>query len=183
MYNFGYVIGRFQMLHKGHEQLIDSAYDQCENLLVLVGSAQEYGTVRNPFDLKTRLSMLREVYGGHPNLYIGFINDLTNENDITFDWGRYVLANVKAWQNFYGIEPKLDVMLSGNDEERMGWFDPKDVEGIDYVQLDRADIPISATQLRGYMAWNQFDLWAKHVNPLLHSYYDELRKQLFEVKS
>lgn len=182
-YKFGFLIGRFQMLHKGHEHLIDSAYNQCENLLVLVGSAQERGTVRNPFDLETRLAMMRRIYRRLPHIYIGFINDLTNENDITFDWGRYLLNNVHSWAQFYNIESKLDAMFYGNDEERDGWFDPKDIEGVNQVRIDRADIPISATMMREHMIKDQIYHWQENVNQQLHPFYGGLRQMLLEVKA
>jgi bifunctional NMN adenylyltransferase/nudix hydrolase len=177
-YKYGFVIGRFQMLHIGHEHLIHSAYVQCENLLVLVGSAQECGTTRNPFDLRVRIGMMRTLYEHVPNLYIGFINDYTHENDHSAEWGKYLLQHVNAWKNFYGIRDNLDAMVYGNDEERSTWFDPKDSEGIQQIRIERADIPISATMMRGYLAWNQYDLWTKYANPRLHGFYHTLRRQL-----
>ncbi|EJW13914.1 nicotinamide mononucleotide adenylyltransferase [Paenibacillus alvei] len=170
------------MLHAGHEHLINSAKEKCENLLVLVGSAQESGTTRNPFDIKKRVDMMDKLFGDKPNIHIGFVADYTNENDHSHEWGRYLLRQVDGWRKFHGIDAKVDCMIYGNDEERNGWFDPKDIEGITQIQLDRAYIPISATQMRGYMAWNQKGLWMQYANPKLHVFYEELRQKLFEVK-
>ena len=47
-YDCGVVCGRFQTFHIGHESLIDTALRLCDRVLILIGSAQEYGTERNP---------------------------------------------------------------------------------------------------------------------------------------
>lgn len=169
------------MLHAGHEHLISKALEQCENLLILVGSAQESKTFRNPFDVGTRVRMLSELYEDDLNIHIANISDLTHEDDHSHEWGRYLLNEVRDWADICGIEAELDVMFYGNDEEREGWFNPKDIEGVDQIRIDRADIPISATTMRSYLAWNNFDLWSKFANPKLHGYFEELRQKLFEV--
>lgn len=182
-YSFGFVVGRFQMLHSGHEHLINSAKSQCENLLVLIGSAQESGTTRNPFDLKTRRDMMKAVFGDVPNIYFGYINDLTHENDHSHDWGRYLLGAVDVWKRYHMIPNDLDAMVYGNDEERNSWFDPSDIEGVNQIQIDRADIPISATMMRGYLGWNDYQQWSKFANPKIHDFYHDLRQKLYyEVK-
>ncbi|OME54074.1 hypothetical protein BSK59_15955 [Paenibacillus odorifer] len=178
-YNLGLVIGRFQGLHVGHEFLIQSAYEECENLLVLVGSAQEKGTMRNPFDLRVRIGMLKALYKDVPNLYIGFINDLTNENDHSTDWIEYLFQQANEWKDFYGVRGNFDAMCTGNDEERKFWLLPQDIK---QLNLDRANIPVSSTIMRGYLAWNSHDLWTQYTNPRLHIFYQHLRKQLMEVK-
>lgn len=180
-YKLGFIVGRFQMLHSGHEHLINKALEQCENLLILVGSAQEYKTFRNPFDFHLRMTMLQDLYEDNENVFVGFVDDLTNENDHSHEWGRFLLDEVKLWSYTFGIDEPLEAMFYGNDEEREGWFDPKDIEGIAQIRIDRADIPISATTMRSYLAWNNFDLWSKFANPKLHGYFEELRQKLFEV--
>ena len=62
-YDVGLVCGRFQTFHKGHEKLIDTGLMLCDRLLILIGSAQECGTERNPFNIATRIKMLKTIYG------------------------------------------------------------------------------------------------------------------------
>lgn len=62
-YDVGLVCGRFQTFHKGHEKLVDTGLLLCDRLLILIGSAQESGTERNPFNINTRTKILREIYG------------------------------------------------------------------------------------------------------------------------
>jgi nicotinamide-nucleotide adenylyltransferase len=90
-YEFGLVCGRFQTFHLGHEKLIDTALSMCEKVLVFIGSAQESGTERNPYDAEFRKRILRAVYGEREDLIFKDLEDLTDENDITPEWGKYVL--------------------------------------------------------------------------------------------
>lgn len=69
-YDVGLVCGRFQTFHKGHEKLVDTGLLLCDRLLILIGSAQESGTERNPFNINTRTKILREIYGDRPEIMI-----------------------------------------------------------------------------------------------------------------
>lgn len=89
-YDVGMICGRFQTFHKGHEELVETAMRLCDRVLILIGSAQECGTERNPFNIITRTKMLKEIYGDRPEIMIYGISDLTDENDIRPEWGRYL---------------------------------------------------------------------------------------------
>ena len=62
-YDVGFTLGRFQTPHNGHEKLFETGLKLCDRLLILVGSAQECGTERNPFNIATRIKMLKTIYG------------------------------------------------------------------------------------------------------------------------
>lgn len=175
-YEFGLVCGRFQTFHLGHEKLIDTALNMCENVLVFIGSAQESGTERNPYDAEFRKRILRAVYGERENLILKDLNDLTNENDITPEWGKYVLD--KAVEV---IGRKPDVIIFGNDEERGKWFSKEDINGIDEYEIPRGNIPISATMVRQMMIDNDKEDWKRWVNPKIYPLYDEMREKLLKV--
>lgn len=51
-------IGRFQPLHNGHCVIIDEALRRAKQVIVLVGSADEPRTIRNPFTFSERYQML-----------------------------------------------------------------------------------------------------------------------------
>ncbi len=61
-FEFGLVLGRFQGLHNGHKDIIHIARKLCKKTLILIGSSQESGTLRNPFELSIRKQMLEKVY-------------------------------------------------------------------------------------------------------------------------
>ena len=85
-YDVGLICGRFQTFHIGHESLVNTGLNLCDRLLILVGSAQECGTERNPLNINTRTKILKEIYGDNPNILIYGLSDLTHENDITPNW-------------------------------------------------------------------------------------------------
>lgn len=80
-YDVGLLCGRFQTIHKGHESLVETGINLCDRLLILVGSAQECGTERNPFNISTRMKMIKTIYGDKPNIMIYGLADMTNRSD------------------------------------------------------------------------------------------------------
>ena len=172
-YDVGFVCGRFQTFHKGHEKLIETAKLLCDRVLIFIGSAQECGTERNPFNINTRTKMLREVYGYDNDIMIYALSDMTNENDITPEWGKYLINHVKRY-----IHKSPELMIYGNDDSRSGWFDKETLENTAELIINRNDLPISGTQLRDLMLKDKREEWMKLVNPKLHKIYDELRAEL-----
>lgn len=175
-YDTGLICGRFQTFHKGHEKLVDTGLLLCDRLLILIGSAQECGTERNPLNINTRTKMLREIYGCSSNIMIYGLSDMTNENDICPEWGRYLLDNVDRY-----IYKNPEVMIYGNDESRSQWFDKKDLKNTTELIINREELPVSATMLRQLMLEDNRKEWMKWVNPRLHKMYDELRSELLSV--
>lgn len=172
-YDLGLAVGRFQIFHSGHQQNIDTALQICDRVLILVGSAQESGTVRNPFDASTRIKIIEEVYGD--SVIVRPLPDLTNENDINHDWGKYLLDKVE----FY-IGKVPDVMIYG-DEDAQGWFDKSDLNFIRMV-MPRARVGVAATYTRELMAKGDFKEWMKWHNSKTHKHFSELREQLLRIE-
>lgn len=56
----GLVIGRFQPFHHGHEVICRHALDNCERLLVVLGSGQQARSVRNPWTDAERQQLIRD---------------------------------------------------------------------------------------------------------------------------
>ena len=75
------------------------------------------------------------------------LSDMTDENDICPEWGRYLLNNVDRY-----IYKNPELMIYGNDESRSGWFDKKDLANTAELIVNRQDLPISATMVREAMA-------------------------------
>lgn len=175
-YDVGMVCGRFQTFHKGHERLIDTALLLCDRVLILIGSAQECGTERNPFNINTRTKILKEIYGDRPEVMIYGLTDMTNENDICPEWGRYLLNNTERY-----IYKNPELMIYGNDDSRSGWFSKEDLANTAELILNRHEMPISATMVREHMAKDERKEWMKLVNPKLHKMYDELRAELMSI--
>lgn len=141
-YKLGMYLGRFQPFHNGHKAIVDRMLEECEKVLIVVGSSQEKGTVKNPFPAWERCQMIAETLAAeekyHNRFYIVTIPDrLTIGNDS--GWGDYVM---KYLEN-YGYYP--DVVFQGRESERDSWFNNWAVEVINFSRLE---IPISATLIR-----------------------------------
>lgn len=174
-YDTGLLVGRFQHFHKGHEMLVDTASKLCDRIIILVGSAQESGTLRNPFNISTRIDIIKEIYGD--SVIVKALSDLTNENDITHDWGKYVFENVDRY-----IYKTPELMIYGNDISRSGWFSPDDIKDTLEIIVPRSTLPISATMVREMIVKDDRKEWMKWVNPKLHKMYDQLRAELLGTK-
>lgn len=175
-YDTGLLVGRFQTFHKGHQKLVETGLLLCDRLLVLVGSAQECGTERNPLNIETRIQMIRAVYPDDSRVMIYALSDLSNENDIRPEWGRYALENVDRY-----IYKAPELMIYGNDESRSRWFNTEDIKDTSEFIVNRGALPISATMLRELMVKDNRREWMKWVDPKLHKMYDRLRNELMSV--
>lgn len=179
-FQFGFMLGRFQHMHIGHEHVINKGLDVCENLLILLGSSQESGTKRNPYDIKTRSEIIKAVYGNR--VHVGFIPDLTDENDINFEWGDYVIEQVSLWRTLLGIKYLPDLMLYGNDEERSGWFRPEHRHYFTELAVTRGTVDISATKMREFLVNDERGKWEAYANQKIYNFYGSLRNELLRLK-
>jgi nicotinamide-nucleotide adenylyltransferase len=100
----GLMIGRFQPFHNGHLKLAHQILDDCEELIVAIGSSQFNYTFSNPFTAGER------VY---------FIHDSLVEEKIDFK-RVYILPilnleNNSIWvQHLISMLPKFDSIYTGN---------------------------------------------------------------------
>lgn len=175
-YKFSLILGRFNHIHLGHKMLIDESIKKVEKTLVLIGSMQESGTLRNPFSYDTRKRLIEKIYRDETSIIIAGLEDMSNEHDISFDWGRYILDNV------YKISgQKPDIMFYGNDESRLGWFAKEDIEGIHEEVVSRDIFKVSATYLRGLIITNNKEEWKKYVHENIFDEFENLRNELINI--
>jgi len=141
-FKLGFTVGRFQLVHKGHEQLIDLGLELCEKFVVLVGSSDESRTVNNPFTFEERKEMLQKIYGDRIEVYptinigIGYVPE----------WGNYLLNTIK----FYcGEFP--DFVVNGSEDGRSNWLSNENRQHITELTVARDKIKISGTEIRKYL--------------------------------
>lgn len=97
----GVVLARLQPIHNGHLELIEQACDECDQVLVLVGSANKFNE-RNPIPINLRVEMAQEAIdklvkhytGNVPEVKIVPLDDLTDESDNSHDWGFYLYSKI-----------------------------------------------------------------------------------------
>lgn len=71
------VIGRFQPVHTGHIHLIQTALDNSDKLIIVLGSANRARSIKNPFTAAERKSMIRSVFPEYTN-QIAFVSSPDN---------------------------------------------------------------------------------------------------------
>jgi cytidyltransferase-like protein len=169
-YDLALYIGRFQLIHIGHCAVIDTALKICDRVLILVGSAQESNTIENPFDISTRINLIKEIYGDRVLVYP--INDTDNKKDVSENWTKFLMDTVKRYVG------KLPDLVIFGDEQSNGWFTDDEMKDTMRIVVPRNRIPISATKMREYMVRNDIENWFKYSDPKLHKHYFELRGKL-----
>ena len=105
------VVGRFQPVHKGHVALVTRALEDCQSVVVGIGSAAAKPSLKNPFTADERRQMLAaafpaEVASGR--LRIVDVPDINNPPK----WVAHVLA----------ITGPVDRVF-GNDDATLGLFE------------------------------------------------------------
>lgn len=105
------MVGRFQPVHKGHVALLQRALEDCQEVVVGIGSATARTSLRNPFSAAERRQMIgacfpAEVASGR--LRIVDVPDLNNPPK----WVEHVLA----------ITGPIDRVF-GNDDDTLGLFE------------------------------------------------------------
>lgn len=177
-YDLGVVCGRFGPEHLGHVSLFESCRALCKRTLILVGSAQEAGTLRNPLRVETRIDVIRETYPGESEetFMVRGINDISNEYNINSNWGKFVKSEIEYHKHKFA-----SLMVYGNDEFRSKWFAPEDLIGTAELIIPRSTIPISGTIIRGLMVIDDEATWQKYTHPLIHGMYKRLRDEIMSV--
>lgn len=164
-FRLGLVVGRFQTLHTGHEDMISRAIALCDRVGIFVGSSQESGTFQNPFSYDLRRRILEDVFGSAVEIYP--LPDIGVGNNGR--WGEYVLNRVR---DAMGALP--DLVVTGRERRRLDWFDVPDGMGMSELYIPKT-VEMSASQMRQFFAENAFERWKAYTNPKLWPRYEELR--------
>lgn len=86
-------IGRFQIPHVGHESVMQYALDKSDHLVLLVGSADDERTTKNPFTFEERKEMLEVITGKmHKNKKVSILSlpDFSTDKEWTDEVQRLV---------------------------------------------------------------------------------------------
>ncbi|MDO4748340.1 MAG: adenylyltransferase/cytidyltransferase family protein [Eubacteriales bacterium] len=173
IYKLGIIVGRFQVFHSGHEDMINTAISLCDKVGIFVGSSQESNTLKNPFSYETREKILKKVFSDKVSVFP--LPDIGVGNNST--WGDYVLKNVNER---FGFSP--DLLISGKESRRVDWFDS--VNGLSIAELYiPKTIDISATQMREHLINNDFEEWKSYTNKELWDDYQMFRNIICECKN
>lgn len=174
-YKCGLYVGRFQPLHVGHTSIISRMFDECETVVIAIGSAQESGIQRNPFTFSFREEMIYDTYSYYDDrLRIVPVKDREHPSNDS-SWGDYLFARVYEWSC---LTP--DVIYEGEEEERTTWYDNLDVE---VVKVARTVLPISGTMIRDAIKRNDMDFVFQYLPYTVREHYGKMRKEILKCRS
>ena len=138
-YDLAVVIGRFQPFHTGHAELIRHAFSISKKVLVVVGSAYQPRTFKNPFTENERAEMIfDEFHDKFYDLYVEpNIDTIYNDND----WVTRIQFLVQGKSN-----ANSKVVLVGHTKDESSYYLNK------FPQWDFIDYPtvvsLHATDIR-----------------------------------
>lgn len=149
----GVILFRAQPFHNGHLNMIKKALedtmDYDGDLHIFVGSADKFGTKRNPLPIEFRMMLIKgalhETFSAEvlKRVHIHPLNDLSDEADNSYAWGRYLFMKMLG----YTHDPDMTIYYSDNPAIMLSWFDAEDRWCLRFKFLDRFE-NISATLVR-----------------------------------
>lgn len=171
-YKYGLYIGRFQPLHKGHCSVIKKALNECEKLIIIIGSIQEIGSRKNPFSFEDRRRFIEKVFENDMNriIILGFEDRPSISNDST--WGEYVFNKINK---ILGVKP--EVVYAGEELINSQWYDTVDVI---VKKINRGEINVSATEVREALYQNDYKKVSAYLPEILLEYYNFMKERIKE---
>lgn len=174
-YKTGLFVGRFQPFHRGHERVVRKMLEECETIIIAIGSAQEFGTEKNPFRYEYRRNMIQKTFPEYFNriIILGVADRKNPSEDET--WGEYLLSTI-----YRNTLLRPEIIYQGFEDKHTHWFDSS---CIDIVNIDRSILNVSATDVRKTLFENNFEEYRKLMPEALLSEFKTLRMGLKNVKS
>lgn len=151
---WGVFIGRMQPVHNGHLFLIKKALEENDMVLILLGSSNKSGTIRNPFSSIFRrhlleLSLYEDGIIDEKRIIVSTLPDWTTETDTDSNktWGRYLYYNIvsKIGRKEFSLYYSDDASILDD------WFEGTEMrQYINYRCIGREHIfdGLSATKIR-----------------------------------
>lgn len=169
-YQHGFCIIRCQPFHIGHDRLIKKMMEECEFGTVIIGSAQESGTEKNPLPYFVRKKMIQNVWKKHEaysRLRIIGVKDVSNTL-----WSDYIL---KAIAKELSDKPMPDVMYVGSQNEYTIFS--KDIPNVEICSRTTQDFPF----LSGNMVRDMIALKDERYKEFVHEEnFDLIIKSFYE---
>ena len=137
-YKLGMYLGRFQPFHNGHMSIVNKMLEECERIVIVIGSSDKKGTVTNPFPAWERAMMIKTIFPCDRVDIVCIPDRPSIKSDDS--WGEYVIEHLRN----YGYMP--DAIYQGFETERTSWW--RSFPDICVESVSRLDIPISATLIR-----------------------------------
>lgn len=140
----GVFIGRFQPVHEGHLSALAQASSRCTNLIILVGSADQCRSIKNPWTFAERKAMLtKKLHAkGIRNFFIQPLNDYPYNDPQWINDVRETVEYTKQHTE-YGQVVLFGHWKKGNDY--LKWFPDWKFQDL------QSTVHMNATQVRELM--------------------------------
>ena len=184
----GVFLSRMQPLHIGHIGMIKKALSENDRVIILIGSANKSGSVRNPIGIDIRREILNETlkndFGKEEieKITIKELPDWSDEEDIAsnLEWGRYLYYNVVS----ISCNRKFSIYFSDEPEIIENWFQDENIkERVELKLFKRNDMfeAVSSTKIRNAFVNNDRKYIEKSVPNAVIKRYDIIRDILLNV--
>ena len=147
-YNLAVFIGRFQIFHNGHLAVVNEAFNQADRVLVIVGSANEPRSYRNPFTAQEREEMIFDACDTfRDRIIVEYVEDsIYNDGQWVTNIQNIVAEEVEYLRRFMPTTAPFKVALIGHEKDHSSFYLKL------FPQWDNISVPnledISSTQLR-----------------------------------
>lgn len=185
----GVFLSRMQPLHIGHIGMINKALSENDKVLILIGSSNKLGNLRNPFKISLRREILNDVLyeefkeNERKKIIVKEFPDWTDEKDIlsNLEWGRYLYYNIvsnickKEFSMYFSDEPKIIE----------DWFQDEEIKKrINLKLFERNEMfqAVSSTKIRQAFINDDQEYIKNNVPQAVFRRYNELQKILSEIR-
>lgn len=182
-------ICRAQPFHFGHKKVIELALDQAHHILILVGSAFQSRTIKNPFTFDERRMMIEKSLKPEDmsRITIRPLRDyLYNDNKWMVEVQNHVELTTSVGEKYPADrlfeQPKVGVGIIGYDKDDSSWY-LKAFPQWDFIDVGRSYIEtIDATTIRNMWFSGQSPNFTSGVlSEYVHSFiYDKFPKKEYE---
>lgn len=145
-------IGRFQPLHNAHVEIIRKAGELAEKVIIVVGSANQPRTFKNPFSFEERGSMIQDIIWKHPAYQKRNHMNISMDVEIIVESTYDTIYNHDAW----AVRVQNIVAKHTTEESKVAIIGHKKDETSFYLdmfpQWETVEVPLiqelSASQIR-----------------------------------
>jgi bifunctional NMN adenylyltransferase/nudix hydrolase len=173
-FNYAVFIGRFQPFHNGHKRVIDSALQIAEKIIVVIGSADQPRTPKNPWTAAERAAMIiaQDFDGQLSRIKIVKVRDQKYNDQ---KWAATIQGGVEDAILTDGWRDKTTFCLIGHNKDESSYYLKMFPQ---WPLVDHEmDEMVNATDLRAlYFEGKNLKFLQSLVPPLVYARLEEFRK-------
>lgn len=179
-FNYAVFIGRFQPFHNGHKRAIDAALKIAEKVIIVIGSADQPRTPKNPWTATERAAMIigQDFDGQLPRIKIARVRDQKYNDQ---QWTATIQGAVEVSALGDDLTDKPTFCLVGHNKDESSYY-LKMFPQWTLVEHE-IDEMVNATDLRAlYFEGKNLKFLQSLVPPLVYARLEAFRKtKEFEV--